>query len=122
MSAGGPACNTNLCGVDVILLAVRPKPSYSGLYIIDRSGKRVFGCETVGDSCCDVTVLSKFTNQTVVSVTRASPKSAAMNAHYRRVGAGSLWVGDVDLQMLIVGVRILDILIKVYRVLRECRS
>src|SRR5579872_1766172 len=110
MAARGAAGHADAIGVDVVPGGVRAKPPDSRLHVVDGGGERVFRREPVGDRGGDVPAIRELADQAVVSIARAGPEAAAVDAEHGGEGAVALRPGDVHLEVLAIGVRVLDVL------------
>ena len=109
--AGGVAGDADAVGVDVILFRIDPQPTHRRLHVVDRRGKLVFGREAVIDRNGDIPALGELLAPVVPAVALSRAEAAAVNADHggkARVRRDVLRSGEVELQVLLVGVDVLD--------------
>ena len=109
MPAGRAARDADAIRVDVVLLGIGPQPAHRGLGVVDRGRERILGSEPVADRHRDVALLREADALGIVALARCRRGSRRRGCRGRRGRpAADLGPGQVELQMLIVRVRVLD--------------
>ena len=109
MSAGRTAGHADPLRVDLVLCRIGPQPADGRLGVVDGGRELVLRREAIGDRRRDVAALGELLAERVVRLPLAGAKAAAVNAEdggQRPVAR--LRPGQVELQMLVVGIAVLD--------------
>ncbi len=128
VSAGRTSRRANAVGVDVVLFRVGSQPAHGRLRVMHCRGELVLGRQPIADSYGDIALLCEFEAQAVIAVAVPGAKSAAVNAHNcRKRPIAGFRPGHIDLQVLIVGIRVFDSLVEDHacgnrRIIGECRT
>jgi hypothetical protein len=76
---------------------------------MDRCWELKLGGQAIRDRCGDVSSFSQFHAKGVVAITLSSAKTAAVDADHGREGAfAGFWPSQIQLKMLIIGIRVFD--------------
>ena len=96
-------------GIDVVLLGIGPQPADGRLDVVYGGGELVLGGQPIADRHGNVAPFRQLEAEGVVGVAMTGAESAAMDADHGGERTGSVaWAGEVDLQVLVVGIRVLD--------------
>src|ERR1700685_3006838 len=110
MPAGRATHHADLFRINLVSGAVGAHPAHRGFRVVNGRWKLVLRGEPVGDCRRDEAALRKLDAETIVPLAGAGPKTAAMDAqHSGEWPVARLGAGKIELQVLVVGIRILDV-------------
>jgi hypothetical protein len=113
MSACRTSHDADVSRIDLVLLAICPKPAHSGFHVMDCSRELVLGGESITHRHGDITVLYASDTKAVVALTIARTEAATVNANNRWERAiPYLGTGHIQLKVLTVRIGEFDLRLK----------